>query len=72
MDFDHTIVDLNTDVEVQDLAKNGNIPRDIQDLYTNKCWTDFMQAVFVLLHQQVIIIRLVICMKIKLLGHINK
>lgn len=50
-DFDHTVVDANTDIEVQKLAVD-DIPQDIRQLYSNKCWTDFMQAVFELLHKQ--------------------
>lgn len=50
-DFDHTIIDANTDIEVQKLSVE-DIPIDIRQLYSNKCWTDFMQAVFELLHKQ--------------------
>lgn len=52
-DFDHTITDLNTDVEVQKLAPGGEIPAssEMRGLYTDKGWTDFMGAVFALLHE---------------------
>ena len=52
-DFDHTITDLNTDVEVQKLAPGGEIPAssEMRGLYSDKGWTEFMGAVFALLHQ---------------------
>lgn len=52
-DFDHTITDLNTDVEVQKLAPGGEIPAssELRQLYSDKGWTEFMGAVFELLHQ---------------------
>lgn len=52
-DFDHTITDLNTDVEVQKLAPGGEIPAssEIRGLYSDKGWTEFMGAVFKLLHE---------------------
>ena len=52
-DFDHTITDLNTDVEVQKLAPGGGIPSssEMRGLYSDKGWTEFMGAVFSLLHE---------------------
>jgi len=52
-DFDHTITDLNTDVEVQKLAPGGEIPSssEMRGLYSDKGWTEFMGAVFSLLHE---------------------
>jgi len=52
-DFDHTITDKNTDVEVQKLAPGGNIPQssELRGLYSSQGWTQFMGAVFELLHQ---------------------
>merc|ERR1719442_396022 len=52
-DFDHTITDLNTDVEVQKLAPGGEIPAssEMRGLYSDKGWTEFMGAVFALLHE---------------------
>lgn len=41
MDFDHTISDTNTDVEVQDLAEDAHIPQDIKDLYSSECLSSF-------------------------------
>jgi len=52
-DFDHTITNMNTDVEVQKLAPGGNIPAnsEMRGLYSDKGWTEFMGAVFALLHE---------------------
>ena len=52
-DFDHTITDLNTDVEVQKLAPGGEIPAssEIRGLYSDQGWTEFMGAVFKHLHE---------------------
>ena len=52
-DFDHTITDLNTDVEVQKLAPGGEIPSssEMRGLYTDQGWTQFMGAVFKLLRE---------------------
>jgi len=52
-DFDHTMTNLNTDVEVQKLAPGGDIPAssEMRGLYSDKGWTEFMGAVFALLHE---------------------
>lgn len=52
-DFDHTITDKNTDVEVQKLAPGGNIPKssELRGLTASQGWTQFMGAVFNLLHE---------------------
>ncbi len=52
MDFDHTVVDGNTDVDVQGMTTDGKIPDEIRALYSKKCWTDYMQKIFELLHTQ--------------------
>jgi len=51
-DFDHTIADLNTDVEVQKLHPDGKIPEtsEIHGLYSKVGWTNFMREVFKLLY----------------------
>eukprot|EP00088_Acartia_fossae_P018320 TRINITY_DN20585_c0_g1_i2.p1 TRINITY_DN20585_c0_g1~~TRINITY_DN20585_c0_g1_i2.p1 ORF type:complete len:274 (+),score=36.21 TRINITY_DN20585_c0_g1_i2:67-822(+) len=51
-DFDHTVVHLNTDVEVQKLHPDGKIPEtsEIHGLYSKVGWTKFMGEVFKLLH----------------------
>jgi len=52
-DFDHTIVDLNTDAEVQKLHPGGKIPdtSDVHGLYSEVGWTQYMAEVFKLLHE---------------------
>ena len=42
-DFDHTITDLNTDVEVQKLAPGGEIPAssEMRGLYSDKVSSDW-------------------------------
>jgi len=51
-DFDHTVVEKNTDVEVQRLAPGGDIPSssEMRGLAQDKGWTEFMGAVLGLLH----------------------
>ncbi|UYV61574.1 hypothetical protein LAZ67_1005347 [Cordylochernes scorpioides] len=51
-DFDHTIVDGNSDVQVQKLAPDETIPDSIQDHYSPNGWTNFMREVFRYLHSQ--------------------
>lgn len=45
-DFDHTIIDANSDVYIQKLAPNGELPPEIKERYTPNGWTPFMRAVF--------------------------
>ncbi|VDO93049.1 unnamed protein product [Soboliphyme baturini] len=52
LDFDHTVIDSNSDVEVQRLARGGEIPTEVRKLYSTHCWTNFMQKVFETLHCQ--------------------
>jgi pyridoxal phosphate phosphatase PHOSPHO2 len=49
-DFDHTIIDENSDLYVRKLAPNGEIPPHIHDLYDNQGWTKYMAAIFEYLH----------------------
>lgn len=49
-DFDHTIVDDNTDTVIVQLIKD--IPKEVKLLHRSDGWTAFMQAVFKLAHQQ--------------------
>jgi len=53
-DFDHTITDLNTDVEVQKLHPAGRIPEtsEVHGLYSSLGWTEYMREVFKLLHEE--------------------
>jgi len=50
LDFDNTVVNTNTDMEVQTLAGRP-LPEEIRKMFSDQCWTDFMQAVFVFLHE---------------------
>lgn len=48
-DFDHTVVDDNTDIVVRDLVKS-KISDEITKLYKKSGWTQYMQEIFYLLH----------------------
>lgn len=51
-DFDHTIIEENSDVSVLQLAPNG-IPHSIKLLYdVNRGWTEYMRNIFQFLHEQ--------------------
>lgn len=51
-DFDHTIVDQNTDFVVQQLLTDKSaITTEIKDLHKTSGWTVFMQAIFSLLNR---------------------
>lgn len=45
-DFDHTIIDENSDLYIRKLAPNGELPPEIKERYSPKGWTPFMRAVF--------------------------
>lgn len=48
-DFDHTVVDDNTDIVVRDLVKS-KISDEITKLYKKSGWIPYMQEIFYLLH----------------------
>ena len=50
-DFDHTIIDDNSDLYVRKLAPNGKIPDHIKALYSDDGWTDYMGSIFQYLHE---------------------
>lgn len=50
-DFDHTIVDDNTDIVARKLLKNEQIPDSTKLLYRSSGWTVYMQEIFKLLHK---------------------
>lgn len=50
-DFDHTIVDDNTDIVARKLLKNDQIPDSTKILYRSSGWTAYMQEIFKLLHK---------------------
>lgn len=49
-DFDHTIINDNSDTYVTKLAPNGKIPPEIKALYSDQGWTLFMSEIFRYLH----------------------
>jgi pyridoxal phosphate phosphatase PHOSPHO2 len=50
-DFDHTIVDDNTDLIVQNLLSSDKITDDVKKLHRTDGWTAYMQEIFHLLHK---------------------
>lgn len=49
-DFDHTIVEENTDIVVRNLVDKGKISDDVKKLYTDSGWIPYMQEIFHILH----------------------
>lgn len=49
-DFDHTVVEDNTDIVVRDLVANEKISDDVRKLFTVSGWIPYMQAIFHILH----------------------
>ncbi|XP_005104823.1 pyridoxal phosphate phosphatase PHOSPHO2 [Aplysia californica] len=50
-DFDHTLVDENSDLYVRKLAPNGELPEEISSLYQDDGWTNYMGEIFKYLHR---------------------
>lgn len=50
-DFDHTIVDDNSDTAVMNLVDRHKIPKEIKSLHRSDGWTAFMQGIFKYLHE---------------------
>ena len=51
-DFDHTLIELNTDAEVQKLSPRGKLPEEpFKALRQSLNWQEYMQKVFDHLHQ---------------------
>ncbi|KRT78294.1 hypothetical protein AMK59_7112, partial [Oryctes borbonicus] len=50
-DFDHTIIDNNSDTIVRDLIPPEKIPSSLKLLYRKDGWTSYMQGVFELLFE---------------------
>lgn len=46
LDFDHTVVDDNTDTHIMKLGENGKIPENVESKYQKGHWTAFMNTVF--------------------------
>ncbi|XP_076348688.1 pyridoxal phosphate phosphatase PHOSPHO2-like isoform X3 [Tachypleus tridentatus] len=51
LDFDHTIIDANSDTYIAKLAPGGMIPEEIEALHKPDGWTKYMQQVFLFLYQ---------------------
>ncbi|XP_014604555.1 PREDICTED: probable phosphatase phospho2 [Polistes canadensis] len=50
-DFDHTIVDDNTDLIVRNLLPDDQLTDEVQNLYLQNGWTLYMNKIFELLHK---------------------
>lgn len=50
LDFDHTVVDDNTDIVVRNLLAPEQIPESVRKLYKGSDWIGYMQQIFNLLH----------------------
>lgn len=50
-DFDHTIIDDNSDTVVRDLLSPDKIPPSLKQLHRQDGWTSYMQGVFELLYE---------------------
>ncbi|RUS71963.1 hypothetical protein EGW08_020276 [Elysia chlorotica] len=50
-DFDHTLIDENSDLFVIKLAPNGDLPDEIKELYADHGWIDYMGQIFKYLHK---------------------
>lgn len=51
LDFDHTVVDDNTDIVVRNLLTIDQIPENVRSLYKSSDWIGYMQEIFNLLHK---------------------
>lgn len=56
-DFDHTIVNDNTDIVARKLLPNEKLPDSVKDLYRSNGWTTYMGKIFELLHNNSIDIK---------------
>ena len=50
-DFDHTVVNENSDTYITKLAK-APVPKEVKSFYDGTNWTEYMNKVFIYLHQQ--------------------
>ncbi|XP_041365323.1 pyridoxal phosphate phosphatase PHOSPHO2-like isoform X2 [Gigantopelta aegis] len=51
LDFDHTIIDENSDLFVLNLVPNKELPQDIKDKYRHDGWVEYMGEIFQFLHR---------------------
>lgn len=49
-DFDHTIIDGNSDIHITHLCPSGVVPDDIKEKFSINGWTHYMGAIFEYLH----------------------
>lgn len=50
-DFDHTVIDDNSDLYCKRLAPGGKIPQEIEETYSDLGWTHYMGNIFEYLHK---------------------
>lgn len=50
-DFDHTVIDDNSDLYCKRLAPGGKIPQEIEETYSDLGWTQYMGLIFDYLHK---------------------
>ncbi|CAH1960565.1 unnamed protein product [Acanthoscelides obtectus] len=50
-DFDHTIINDNSDIMAMNMVDRKYIPKEVKDLHKTDGWTVFMQKVFEILYQ---------------------
>ncbi|XP_054290964.1 probable phosphatase phospho2 isoform X1 [Macrosteles quadrilineatus] len=51
LDFDHTIVEENSDIVARKLIHSDLIPDGVRRLYQTKGWTEYMSEIFKILHK---------------------
>ena len=51
-DFDHTLIDDNSDISITSLAPNKKIPDHLKAMYRNDGWTQYMGEIFKFLHKE--------------------
>lgn len=44
-DFDHTLIDQNSDTIIYELFEGGHLPKHLEELAKTTQWTKFMQLV---------------------------
>jgi len=49
-DFDHTVVDGNTDIKITELCPGGKVPKELKKNYKSTGWTPYMGAIFKFLY----------------------
>uniref|UniRef100_A0A2C9JMV3 Pyridoxal phosphate phosphatase PHOSPHO2 n=1 Tax=Biomphalaria glabrata TaxID=6526 RepID=A0A2C9JMV3_BIOGL len=49
-DFDHSLIDENSDTYICKLAPGGTLPDEIKELYKEDGWTEYMAEIFKFLH----------------------